>query len=339
VASSTALGGFKVLKDVVRVSLRFPLGGGPSPAGVCRAFCEAEINLPYITCIRDGQVWRMTFAADSLDHPRVNELLRGLFGKAFPAQTRSVVLSVFPHRNDPAITGTLLEVLGKEGLEADALANSPSAISVVLKEESLNRASAALFAAFSFSSYRTPEDWKLAQKGKERLYKEVVASYQEKRPKVYGLNYRDNQVFFFTRLGSRDVAPFGTAMKSMASLGLDLAFLSTTPCDGECEDNVYFCLPRSQNPAYRRIILEAAPDIAIEEVGDVGTFSTTGPHFGDRYGIASELLDVFEKRDVYLLGLNCTVASVRGVVPTEQVPPALAAIQECYEVPSITKKN
>jgi len=338
-ASSNTLGGFKVLKDVVRFSLDFPLAEAPSPAAFCSALREGKINLPYITCIRDGPIWRMTVVVDSADHSRMCELLGAIFGKVFPSQSKSVVLSVFPHRNDPAITGTLLEVLGHQGLEADALANSPSAISVVLKEDSLNRASAALFEAFSFSAYRTPEDWKLAQKGKERLYKEVVASYQEKRPKVYGLNYRDNQEFFFSRLGSRDVAPFGTAMRSMASLGLDLAFLSTTPCGDECEDNVYFCLPRSENPSYRRIILETAPGLQIEEMGAAGTFSMTGPHFGDRYGIASELLNVFEKEKLHLLGLNCTVASVRGVVPADQIPSALAAIQECFEVPSITKKN
>ncbi|MEW6669538.1 MAG: hypothetical protein AB1512_30375 [Thermodesulfobacteriota bacterium] len=338
-ASSTTLGGFKVLKDVVRYSLDFPLAGAPSPAALCRVICEGKINLPYITCIRDGPIWRLTVVVDSVDHARMNELLSGMLGKAVPSQSRSVVLSIFPHRNDPAITGTLLKLLGQEGLEADALANSPSAISVVLKEESLNRASAALFEAFSFSSYRTPEDWKLAQKGKERLYKEVVASYQEKRPKVYGLNYRDNQEFFLSSLASRDVAPFGAAMKAVAGLGLDLAFLSTTPCESECQDKVYFCLPRSENPAYRRIILETAPRLQIEEMGAAGTFSMTGPHFGDRYGIASELLNAFEKAQVRLLGINCTVASVRGVVPADQVPPALAAIKECFEVPSITKKN
>jgi aspartokinase len=338
-ASSNTLGGFKVLKDVVRFSLDFPLAEAPSPVALCRAIRAGKINLPYITCIRDGPIWRMTVVVDSVDHPRMNELLSGLFGKSFPSRSGSVVLSVFPHRNDPAITGTLLEVLGRQGLEADALANSPSAISVVLKEESLSRASAALFGAFSFSAYRTPEDWKLAQKGKERLYKEVVASYQEKRPKVYGLNYRDNQEFFFSRLASRDVAPFGTAMRAMASLGLDLAFLSTTPCDDECQDNVYFCLPRSENPAYRKVILETAPGLRIEEIGAVGTFSMTGPHFGDRYGIASEVLNAFEKAKVHLLGLNCTVASVRGVVPADQISVALGAIQECFEVPSITKKN
>jgi aspartokinase len=339
VTSSTTLGGFKVLKDVVRFSLDFPFTGSLSPAALCRNIRENKINLPFLTCIRDGSIWRMTIAVDSGDHLRTRELLGLQFGKVFPFQSGCVVLSVFPHRNDPVITGTLLEVLGRQGLEADALANSPSAISVVLKEDSLSRASAALFEAFSFSAYRTPEDWKLAQKGKERLYKEVVASYQEKRPKVYGLNYREGQEYLYTRLGAGDIAPFGTAMKSVASLGLDLAFLSTTPCDEVDKENVYFCMPRSGNPAYRKIILETAPGVGLQEMCTVGTFSTTGPHFGDRYGIASELLDALEREEVPLLGLNCTVASLRGVVPAERIHAALAAIQKCFEVPAVVKKS
>jgi aspartokinase len=339
VASSTTLGGFKVLKDVVRFSVDFPTTGAPSPATLCGALREDKINLPFITCILDGSIWRMTIVVDSGEHVRAKEILSVQLRRVLASQSGCVVLSVFPHRNDPVITGTLLEVLGRQCIEADALANSPSAISVVLREDALSRASAALFEAFSFSAYRTPEDWKLAQKGKERLYREVVASYQEKRPKVYGLNYREGQDYLYTRLGPEDVLPFGTAMKSVASLGLDLSFLTTTPCDEAGKENVYFCMPRSGNPAYRKIILETAPGVGLQEMSTVGTFSTTGPHFGDRYGIASELLNAFEREEVPLLGLNCTVASLRGVVPADRIHAALAAIQKCFEVPAVVKKS
>ena len=76
------------------------------------------------------------------------------------------------------------------------MANSPSAISTVLEEHLLIQASSALFGPFAFGAYRTPADWKLAQKGKEQLFKEVIATYQEKHPKTYGLEYQDHQELF-----------------------------------------------------------------------------------------------------------------------------------------------
>jgi len=36
------------------------------------------------------------------------------------------------------------------------------------------------FEPFTFSAYQTPDDWKLAQEGKEQLYKEVVATIRRK---------------------------------------------------------------------------------------------------------------------------------------------------------------
>ena len=64
-----------------------------------------------------------------------------------------------------------------------------------------------------------------------------------------------------------------------------------------------------------------------------------GPHFGDRYGIASELLTTFMNRDIELLGLACTIASVTGVVPSRQLQKTIEAIQQCFEVPSVARRE
>jgi aspartokinase len=64
-----------------------------------------------------------------------------------------------------------------------------------------------------------------------------------------------------------------------------------------------------------------------------------GPHFGDRYGIVSDLLTTFKKNNIDLFGLSCTIASITGVVPSPQLESAIQAIKECFEVPSITKRD
>jgi hypothetical protein len=64
-----------------------------------------------------------------------------------------------------------------------------------------------------------------------------------------------------------------------------------------------------------------------------------GPHFGDRYGIVSELCGSLGSREVDLLAMSCTIASVTGVVPRHQFEPALIAIQERFDVPSVTKRE
>jgi aspartokinase len=337
--SSTRLGGFKILKDVVWFSLVLAEKTEHFPAEFFRVIAEEKINLPYVTCIHDSHSWGLNITVDNTDQKRTSTLIEETFGKTFTHHPKSVILSVFPHKKNPEVTGSLFEAFGQKGVEPVAFTNSPSAISVVLKEQVLNRASDALFGPFSFSAYRTPADWKLAQKGKEQLYKEVVASYQEQRPKVYGLEYQDGQVLLRVRLNNRNIGHFGTSFKEFARLGLYLTFLATSPCQEEGEEKVVLCLPVTENHSHSKIINEIAPELGSGSMSPVATFSMNGPHFGDRYGIVSELLISFEKSGVDLLALSCTIASITGVVPSPHLSSAIQTVQGCFDVPSVIKKN
>jgi aspartokinase len=125
--------------------------------------------------------------------------------------------------------------------------------------------------------------------------------------------------------------------KEFAQLGLNLTFLATNPCQEK--DILAFCLPISKNHSCTEIISRIAPEIDIDKISPVTTFSMNGPHFGDRYGIASELLAAFERNKIRLLGLSCTIASITGVVPSPQLKLAIQAIKECFEIPSIIKRD
>ena len=333
------LGGFKILKDVVRISLISPTQTEDFPAQILQTIAEAKINLPYITVANDGHSWRLNIMVDSDHGARTSHLIEQKFGKIFTNAADSVILSIFPHRSDPIITGSLLEVFDQQGIDPDGYANSPSAISAVLKRGMVKKASNALFGPFSFSAYRTPADWKLAQKGKEQLYKEVVASYQEKRPKVYGLEYQEEQEFLQIKLKSGQMGPVGTAVKELGRIGLYLTFLATGPSQEKGREKLFICLPISESHSNTEILSETAPGVEMASISPVATFAMNGPHFGDRYGIVSDLLHAFKEDDVDLLALNCTIASIIGVVPSPQIQPAIQALQKCFEVPSVTKKD
>jgi len=336
---STRLGGFKILKGMARFSLVLPERTKNLPARFCRAIAEKEINLPYFTCLNNRNAWRVNILVDAAHGLRVSLLINENFTEIFNQASESAILSIFPHKKNPEIMGSLFEVFGENRVEPDALANSPSAISVVLKEEHLSKASDALFVPFSFSAYRTPDDWQLAQKGKEQLYREVVASYQEQRPKVYGLEYQDGQELVFIRLSNHSIGDFGAVFKEFASLGLNLTFSSISPCNEEGKEILAFCLPASEIRSHTVMIKNQVPDTEIDSASPVGIFSMNGPHFGDRYGIASELLTAFDKDQINLLGLSCTIASITGIVPSAQLVSSIQTIQDCFEVPTVIKKD
>jgi len=333
------LGGFKVLKNVARISLVSPREIRDFPSRVFCSIADEKINLPYATCVLDDRAWGLNIVVESGDAERAAAVLEATLDIKSTVQSGSAILSLFPHKKNPEITAALFEAFSREGVPTEATANSPSAISVVLDEKVLEKASSALFGPFRFSAYRTPSDWKLAQKGKEQLYKEVVASYQEKRPKVYGLEYQDRQAFLQVKLERYGIGSFGHSFKRFARLGLNLAFLITSPClEGE-KEAISFCLPDSGEPFCKAMESESASLSDPHCLSPVAAFSMNGPHFGDRYGIVSELLMALEAGHVDLLGLSCTIASITGVVPSSQLTRAIASIRERFDIPSIIERT
>jgi aspartokinase len=333
------LGGFKILKDVTRISMVLREDSGSSPVGVCKTIAEEGINLPYFTSVFDGQGWGLNLIVEAPDEAKIARVLEDRFGRIFVPTPKSAILSIFPHRKNPEITGKLFEAFDREGLEPDAMANSPSTISIVIKEGILTKASEALFEPFSFSAYRTPTDWKLAQKGKEQLYKEVVASYQERKPKVYGLEYYEGQDFIELRTERKILGTVGASFRGFARAGLYLVFFATAPTGEDGKDVLAFCLPASQSRTYGGVVQKLAPEVDIQGASSATIFAMNGPHFGDRHGIASEVLAALEERGVHHLALSCTIASISGVVPSQEMESALKAIQEHFEVPSVTRRE
>ena len=336
-ADPQKLGGFKVLKEATLIAADpFELAER-LPLALFRVLAKQEINLAYVTCVLENQVnWRVNMVVDFKSTRTACRLLAETLGKRPKPQPSTAILSIFPHRKKPAITGALFKAFSREGIHPGAMAHSPSAISAVVKEQDLLKASSSLFGPFAFGAYRTPADWKMAQEGKEKLYKEVVATYQEKYPKVYGLEYQECQELLHITLESSDVDAIGTAFEEISQNGLDLTFLVASRSQ-DTASTMDLCLPLTKRGSNKEKIAQSLHPSQIGVQDPVGTFSMNGPHFGDRYGIVRDLLNAFETAGIDLLGLSCTIASVTGVVPSSQLSRAIEAIQNCFVVPSILK--
>ena len=332
------LSAFKILKEIVRISLVEAGNNEKFPVEFCHLMTREKINLMFLTCGNQGRGWGLNAAVEAEDEKKILSLIESNFVNTTFHNEKSGIISLFPHRNDPAVTGSLFHVLDMTGIAPEALAYSNSSISVVLQEGALETTTSALFEPFQFSAYRTPADWKLAQKGKEQLFKEIVASYQEKKPKVYSLEWQEDQDLFMLRLNIRDLSLMGDVFINFARQGLMLPFLTSSPSQEQGDLNLFLCVPNYDPKQYPELIIKSLPDAITTMVAPVAVFSMNGPHFGDRYGIASELLNAFERAKVDLLALGCAIASINGVIPADQLETATNAIEACFEVPSVIRK-
>ena len=262
------LGGFKILKDIRWTSVVSPMGGKGFAGDVCRRFSEEKINLPLLACGRADIIPAVRFAVEAAYAEKALSILKARFPDAIFEQKDARVLSVFPHRNDPEIVGAILRILVQKEIFPLGLINSPSAISIVLDSEQLDRTAAALFEPFRFSAYQTPADWKLAQKGKEQLFKEVIASYQEKKPKVYALEWYGNQVLVQARLSFTDLAVVAEAFTEQSPPKTFLTFFALSS--------------RLRNGSVRPSVLSARFRRQMRGIPGCGTLGRMGNAFVDR---------------------------------------------------------
>jgi hypothetical protein len=337
--SAIKLGGFKVLKDVDFFSFILHLNPGKNPARFCRLLARKEINLSYLTCLKTEHAWSMNIVSDTGQAELIAGIINENSGEMRRLIPDCVILSVFPHSRNPKIAGTLFGSLCNRGLIPLGLGTSSSAISIALERGNLNHARDTLFETFSFSSYRTPEDWTLAQKGSEDLYKEVVANYREAWPKVYGVEYHNSQQFVKLVINRNNMEDIGLALKEFSALEQKITFSAKGPGSYAGQDILTFCLTLSDVFSARDLISRIIPGYEIDIFSPVTIFSMNGPHFGDRYGIASRFLTAFQSTEVDILGMSCTIASITCAVNSTQKDLALSTIQECFKVPSIIKRD
>jgi aspartokinase len=333
-ANPTTLGGFKILRPAYLASLNIREGGAEIPRLLCQGLAENRVNIVFLAVDFDDMGIGVSLAVQDDQGKEAQSLLSMTPGITASGLLKASIISLFPHRTRPEITGTLLEILSRRGIAPNALAQSASAVSAVLQEEKTQQATEALFEPFSFGPYRTPEDWSLAQKGKERLYKEVVASYQEKRPKVYGLDWQRDQMLLRMDAGAQGLEVLSKAFSDLSLAGTSLTFFVSTP---SCRQGLlHFAFTVPKNADFQRL------QPRLEGIGirrhtcPVAVFVMNGPHFGDRYGIAGALLDSLKDAGISLLALSCSVASLSGVVKEEDCTAATEALSSVFDIPSIT---
>ena len=337
--SPLKLGGFKILKGLTRFSIILQEREDCSPVELLGAIAGQGINLPYLNYVRASQCWALNILVGSEQDSRTSLVIEEHAGKKFISSTENCIISIFPHKNNPQILGRLFGSFHERGIEVGGMANSLSTISVVLKEAVIDEACNALFRPFAFSTCNSPDEYMIAQRGKDEIYKEVNASYEEARPKVYGLEYYKDQSLINIDMGNEDMSQTGQVFEEYAGRGLGLTFSVLSPFQEEGDNILSFCLTEQKEKADKR---KGDHGVKIRYKGlifPVIVFSMIGPHFGDRYGIGRELLASLEEKNIDILCLSCTVASITGVIPSSQFNSLLEAMKESFEVPSVIERK
>jgi hypothetical protein len=196
---------------------------------------------------------------------------------------------------------------------------------VLIGEENLETFAEALFRYFQFRAYPTLADWE-SRRSPVTVSREIVASYQEKRPKVYSLDWLEGLHFLRLPNNHESVRAAAEALESLAASGEYTGYLGT-------------CGPSPPALMLASASSGTGSGLVLDSRRPVAVFTMNGPHFGDRYGIAAELMNALERENVDVLAFACNMASITGVIASDGISQAIKAITSCFEVPLVTRTS
>ena len=329
-------GGLKLQEDGTCVAVAAPPGACPLSSGICAPLAQRQINLTLLGHLRaaEGRGDCTIFCTSQAAGADSYALLRSRHQGAASVRLLSgaCILSLFPHDKSPQVAGALLASLGRAGVMIQGLASSPAAVAAVISRGAKEAAIHALFEDFAFRTYQTPQEFGAVSHPPEKDVREVVASYQEKAPRIYCLNrLEDLDLWEVAVPSSQALASLAQIFFAMGEQGARLPFLVALP--GPAEELILaFCLPASV-PQQIESLLNQTAALRVSRQSPTAAFFTHGPHFGDRYGIANLLAASLDEAKVPLLALSCAISSLSVVVPQEDAPRAAAALEATFGAP------
>ena len=247
-------------------------------------------------------------------------------------QTDVSTISIFPHDQRLEIFGGLLLAIAEAGVKVRGLATSPSTIVSVLPDPAVSRVVERLFGCFAFPDYATPTDWQARWRKFERPSGEIVATYEEKVIRIYGIVEQTDLDLWSLFVLPPSLADLGAAMEMLARFGLKLPFLVALPGPGE-RLLFAFCMATLAGDEIERVLAAHLPGSSVRRRRRVAALFLHGPHFGDRYGIANALIRALEHSDTEILALGCAVSSISVVINAEDIPAATGALETAFSIP------
>jgi aspartokinase len=188
----------------------------------------------------------------------------------------------------------------------------------------------AFFDAFEFPAYGSPSDWYAAYEGKEHLLRKIIASYQEQVIKIYDIVQEPNLDLWSIDLSMSELGNLGAALDSLDRLGIRMPLVVAVQSP-EAGLRFGFCFARTQAKEVKHAFSHHVSTTNLEHDPEVAALFIHGPHFGDRYGIASKFVEGLQRAGVAILALSCTVSSISAIIGEIDLDPAISTLEKTFQ--------
>ena len=164
---------------------------------------------------------------------------------------------------------------------------------------------------------------------------ETIAVYWEPVIKTYGFMEQTGLSLFRFSCPVDRMTDWGQRLREWATAGDGFIMVAGSGLDGQ---TLQFNLLFEQKGCDRfRAVLEKwteeEPRMSLQVENPVELIYFHGPHYGDRYGIASAALEALAAQAVPVLAMACTGASVYLIMPEGKARSARKALEQAFLTP------
>jgi hypothetical protein len=168
---------------------------------------------------------------------------------------------------------------------------------------------------------------------------ETIAVYWEPIIKTYGFMEKTGLALVKFSCPVDRMADWGQRMQDWGTAGDGFVMVVGSGPNGHTlQFNLLF---EEQGIDRYKAILEKwrqeDPRISLQVEAPVDLIYFHGPHYGDRYGIASAALNALALKAVRVVAMTCTGASVYLILPEGQARPAREALGQAFLTPETGK--
>jgi aspartokinase len=125
---------------------------------------------------------------------------------------------------------------------------------------------------------------------------------------------------------------FGEALLALKNIECPIPFFLAVWLLGKKELLFSFSTSSHHADEVRRLLKFSLPGINLRRQRQVAAIFLHGPHFGDRYGIASTLLEALDQAKVSLLAISCSVSSISAMVKKKDLESAMEILTRTFEI-------
>jgi aspartokinase len=333
-----AVGGIKVVEGGAFVAISSPSGKDYLRGGICLPLAQQRINITLLTHMTGGgelnsasvictdiKAGATSYSLAKASYRSIQDVIR--------LHPGTCIVSIYPYNRRPEIVGNFLRALARAKVLTYAVASSRSSISAVMSLDAKEKAIRQLFKDFYFSSYASAAEFFAAQPPPEELVKQVVAVYQESVIKIYYLEELPDQDIWSLSVPSvMALERFGEALLALKNIECPIPFFLAVWLLGKKELLFSFSTSSHHADEVRRLLKFSLPGINLRRQRQVAAIFLHGPHFGDRYGIASTLLEALDQAKVSLLAISCSVSTISAMVKKKDLESAMEILTRTFEI-------